>query len=352
RDEKSYIAYLPLKDLSGGVVGMVGLVNREDALADARKRTTTLFTSLIAGGMFFGFIMSLVFSAWLVSPISQLAAGVTRVSEGDLDHKVRIESSDELGKLARAFNQMVRGVKERDHKLRELTESRLSQVEKQVSVGRLAAGVAHEINNPLTAILAMTNLWLRKMPADDAGREDLQMVVNETARCRDIVRSLLDFARESPTDKCLVDINSVVRETAALARKCEPFAGVMLESRLPALPLTVNADPKLLQQVFLNLLINAAEAVEPGGTVRVETDEDSSGGFVQVKVIDNGKGIPKEHINRVFEPFFTTKGTGKGTGLGLSVSAGIVHKHDGAIDIESEEGAGTTVTVLIPHSSG
>jgi signal transduction histidine kinase len=222
-------------------------------------------------------------------------------------------------------------------------------VEKQSSIGRLAAGVAHEINNPLTAILTLTSLWLRKMPLEDPRREDLEMVVSETARCRDIVRSLLDFARELPMDRSLVDINSVVRGTVALARNCDPFAGVSLESRIGAVPMTVNADPKLLQQVLLNLLLNAAEAVEPGGWVRVETDEDSSGGFVQVKIIDNGKGIPKEHINRVFEPFFTTKGTGKGTGLGLSVSAGIVHKHDGTIEIESEEGAGTTVTVLLPR---
>ena len=112
----------------------------------------------------------------------------------------------------------------------------------------------------------------------------------------------------------------------------------------------MNADTKLLQQVFINLLLNAAEATEPGGVLHVETDEDSSGGFIQVKVFDNGKGIPKEHINRVFEPFFTTKGTGKGTGLGLSVSLGIVQKHEGVIEIESEEGKGTTVTVILPRA--
>ncbi len=349
-DDRLYTAYLPLTDPSGTVIGMLGLKGSADAVADVRKRTTTLFTSLIAGGMVFGFVMILLFSAWLVSPISQLAEGVSRVAEGDLDYKVRIDSADELGKLAHAFNQMVRAVKERDLRLREMTESRLTQVEKQVSIGRLAAGVAHEINNPLTAILTLSSLWLKKMPADDPRREGLEIVVTETSRCREIVRSLLDFARERPIEKNVTDIGTVVRESLLLANKYDSMADRKVELRLASVPLLVSVDTKLLQQVFINLLLNAAEATEPGGMVYIETDEDSSGGFIHVKVVDNGKGIPKEHINRVFEPFFTTKGTGKGTGLGLSVSLGIVQKHEGVIEIESEEGMGTTVTVILPRA--
>jgi signal transduction histidine kinase len=125
---------------------------------------------------------------------------------------------------------------------------------------------------------------------------------------------------------------------------------VKVELKMCSFPLTVNADARLLQQVFMNLLLNAAEATARGGSVRVETDEDSSGHFAQVKVVDNGKGIRKEDINRVFEPFFTTKGAGKGTGLGLSVSLGIIQKHDGTVEIESTEGKGTTVTVLLPRA--
>jgi signal transduction histidine kinase len=124
---------------------------------------------------------------------------------------------------------------------------------------------------------------------------------------------------------------------------------VELRPVMSPVPLIVNADAKLLRQVFINLLLNSAEAVDQGGIVRVETDEDSSGGFVQVIIIDNGKGIPKEHLERVFEPFFTTKSAGKGTGLGLSVSLGIVQKHGGTIEIQSEAGKGTTVMVLLPR---
>jgi two-component system NtrC family sensor kinase len=244
---------------------------------------------------------------------------------------------------------MVRAVKERDHKLREMTADRLTQAEKQISIGRLAAGVAHEINNPLTAILSLSSLWLRRMSADDPGREDVQIIVNETSRCREIVRSLLDFARERPIEKSIVDVNPIVRESVLLASKCVQVADVRIEQGISESPLMVNADRKLLQQVFLNVLLNAGEATGPAGVVRVETDEDSSGGFVQIRIIDNGRGIPKEQLNRIFEPFFTTKGIGRGTGLGLSVSLGIIQKHDGTIEIQSREGRGTTVTVLLPR---
>jgi len=350
RNEDFFATYVPLRDPSGRPVAMLGISNSEDAVAEVRKRTILLFSSLIAGGMTFGFIMTFLFSRWLVSPISQLAEGMSRVAEGDLNYKVRIESADDLGRLAAAFNQMVRAVKERDLKLREMTDSRLTQVEKQISIGRLAAGVAHEINNPLTAILSLSSLWLRKMPAADPRREDLEIVVSETSRCREIVRNLLDFARERPMEKRRVDINAIMRETLLLANKYESMTSVRVELKLCDFPLQVNADAKLLQQVFMNLLLNATEATGRGGAVRVETDEDSSGHFAQVKVVDRGKGIAQEHINRVFEPFFTTKEAGKGTGLGLSVSLGIIQKHDGTIEIESAEREGTVVTVLLPRS--
>jgi len=346
-----YAACVPLRDPTGRVVAMLAVGSSEDAVSEVRRRTIVLFSSLIAGGMVFGFIMTFLFSSWLVSPISQLAEGMSRVAEGDLNYKVRIESADELGKLAAAFNQMVRAVKERDLKLREMTESRLTQVEKQVSIGRLAAGVAHEINNPLTAILSLTSLALRKMPAGDPRRDDLEIVVSETSRCREIVRNLLDFARERPMERQRVNVNALLLETLPLAKRYESLAQVKIDLKLCDAPLDVNADAKLLQQVLMNLLLNAGEATEHGGSVLLETDEDSSGHFAQIRVLDRGRGIPKEHINRVFEPFFTTKSAGKGTGLGLSVSLGIVRKHDGTIEIESVEGQGTCVTVLLPRAA-
>ncbi len=341
-------AFLPIRDHRGVAVGMIGLGTRQDVYGEIWRRTSLLFTTIIAGGMGFGFLMAWFFSVHLTRPLSELAAGMARVADGELDLEVRVDSADELGRLSQAFNVMVREVKERDRRLREATSEKLSQVEKQVSVGRLAAGVAHEINNPMTAILSLSMMLRRSLPADDPRRADLDIVVTETQRCRDIVRHLLDFAQERPPEKQVVDVNDVMRETLALTARYDALQQARVEVRLADRPLQVDADPKQIQQVFTNLILNAAEALPPGGTITITSGLDPSGGSVRVEVRDTGRGIPRECLARVFEPFFTTKGRGKGTGLGLSVSLGIVQKHGGSIDIESEPERGTTVRVALP----
>lgn len=347
--EPFYTAYMPLRDWRGAVIGILGIGAREEVYSDMRNQTITLFSALIALGMIFGFVMTYIVSAWLMRPVSELAQGMDRVAHGDLSYKVRIASGDELGRLARAFNVMVRNIKERDIRLRDMTEERLTQVEKQVSIGRLAAGVAHEINNPLTSVLSLSMLLRDEVAGDDPRRRDLAIIVEETTRCRDIVRSLLDFARERPPEKRVIDVNQVIRDTLTLALRYEGVERLQIVEVLADEPLLVNGDPRQLQQVFTNIVTNAAEASEPDAMFTIVTDEDSSGGFVQVQFIDTGKGIPKADVARVFEPFFTTKGARKGTGLGLSVSLGIVRRHGGTIEIDSEEGQGTTVTVQLPR---
>ncbi len=229
-----------------------------------------------------------------------------------------------------------------------MTEERLSRVEKQVSIGRLAAGVAHEINNTLTAILSLSSLMLKHLPENDPRLEDLKIIVEETRRCKNIVKSLLDFARERPMEKEIIDLNEIVRNSLLFTEKYESMDRITTGLNLLDKPLNVFVDPKQIQQVIVNLILNAAEACEKGGKIEIVTEEDSSSSFAHVVVKDNGKGIPKEHMDRIFEPFFTTKGSGKGTGLGLSVSLGIIRKHDGTIEVESIEGSGTTVTVVLP----
>jgi two-component system NtrC family sensor kinase len=347
--ESFYTAYRPLRDWRGTVIGILGLGAREEAYVDMRNQTLTLFSALIAVGMIFGFVMTYLVSSWLIRPVSELAQGMDRVARGDVDHKVRIASGDELGRLARAFNLMVRTIKERDIRLREMTQERLTQVEKQVSIGRLAAGVAHEINNPLTSVLSLSMLLRDETAGDDSRRQDLNIIVEETTRCRDIVRSLLDFARERPPEKRVIDVHQVLRDTLTLASRYEGVERLQIIEAFSEERLLVNVDARQLQQVFTNIVTNAAEASEPDSTFTIVTDEDSSGGFVHVQFIDTGKGIPKADLARVFEPFFTTKGARKGTGLGLSVSLGILQRHGGTIEIDSEEGAGTTVTVLLPR---
>jgi two-component system NtrC family sensor kinase len=352
-------AYRPLLDHTGRAIGMLGIGTKVAEYRHAQSRTSWLFSSLIAAGMLFGFGMTWAFSRWLVRPIAQLAEGMRRVAEGELDYKVRIEAADELGTAARAFNQMVKAVKEREWKLQEMTQDRLSEVEKQISIGRLAAGVAHEINNPLTAILSLSKLMLRHTPEADRRHEDLEIIVAETTRCREIVGGLLDFARERPASMRVVDLNLVIADTVALTKKYDALQHHEIRVDSHIQPLLVVADPKQLQQVFTNLVLNAAEALREmpdagaGGHIRVVLDEDSSGGFAQVQVRDNGPGIPAELQQRIFEPFFTTKGKSRGTGLGLSVSLGIARKHNGSIQVDSQPNLGTCFTVLLPlHREG
>jgi len=349
-DRNYFAAYTPLRDSEQRIIGMLGIGTDERAYQEVRSRTISLFACLIAAGMLFGFAITYLFAGWLMRPIAQLAVGMNRVAGGDLDYKLRLHSADELGKVAHAFNLMVKAVKQRDMKLREITEARLSQVEKEVSIGRLAAGVAHEINNPLTAVLSLSGLMLRHLPEQDERAEDLDIIVKETTRCREIVRGLLDFARESPTELQVIDVNQVLETTLSLAKKLERMETVAWTVELSSTPLYVDGDAKQLQQVFTNIIINAAEAAGEKGRVWIHTDEDSSGGFVVIEVEDSGSGIPDEYRTRVFEPFFTTKGVGKGTGLGLSVSLGIVQKHHGEIELESREGLGTKVTVMLPRA--
>ncbi|MCX7959882.1 MAG: HAMP domain-containing protein, partial [Deltaproteobacteria bacterium] len=285
-DTTFFAAYSPLLDFNGDVIGMLGIGTPEEVYGDVRERTSRLFAGLIAAGMLFGFLMTFLFSLWLVKPVERLADAMDRVAQGDYSYKVRIESVNEIVRLSKSFNTMLKAIKERDLKLQEMTEERLSRVEKQVSIGRLAAGVAHEINNPLTAILSLSSLMLKHLPPDDPRADDLKIIVEETTRCKNIVKSLLDFARERPMEKEIVDLNEVVKNSLHLTEKYESMDSISTELRLSEKPLYVFIDPKQIQQVLVNLILNAAEACDKNGRIEIVTDEDSSSGFAHVVVSD------------------------------------------------------------------
>lgn len=226
----------------------------------------------------------------------------------------------------------------------------LVQSARLASTGQLAAGVAHEINNPLTGVLTFAHLLRQKPNMDEQDRHDLGLIISETTRVAEIVRSLLDFARERPVIKQPICVNEVVERTMLLVRNQEPFGRIEIEER-PQRPLPlVDGDMSQLQQVLLNLSLNACEAMPDGGRLTITTRSDD--GSVLVEVADSGVGIKQEHIAKVFEPFFSTKPPGKGTGLGLSVSYGIVQQHGGTLTVESREGAGSTFTISLPALRG
>ncbi len=303
----------------------------------------------------------------LVRPIEQLAFGVQRVTEGDLREQVPVLGSGEIAALSQSFNDMEAAlldvrqqrlallnsleqqVQERTDALRK-AQQRLIQGEKLSSLGRLAASIAHEINNPLAGILTYAKLLVRTLeeaPPDDAARAkivgQLKLVERETQRCTAIVRNLLDFARERPLKITEVDVNTVVGEALFLINNQVTLQNIHLVHDVGG-PTTIQADFGQIRQALVNILINACDAMPNGGTLDLRSRR--LNGDVEIVVRDTGRGISPEHLKKVLEPFFTTKE--KGTGLGLSVVYGIIERHGGALKIDSTPGEGTTVTITLP----
>jgi len=222
----------------------------------------------------------------------------------------------------------------------------MMQQQKLASVGRLAAGVAHEINNPMTTILTTAMLLQEDLDPDDPAYQELKTISDETLRCRKIVTSLLDFARQSKPIKKACDINKIIAETVTLTRKQAAFEDITIVTDLSEeLPL-VNVDKDQIQQAFINLSLNAIEAIGNGGKIIFTTRLSPGRDAVEIVVSDTGRGIPQEHLNTIFEPFFTTKETG--TGLGMAITYGLIKQHGGTIEVESKVGKGTRFTVRLP----
>jgi signal transduction histidine kinase len=290
-------------------------------------------------------VVGLWWSRLITRSIEGLSAATRVVAKGDFDIRLAHGSGDEIGSLAESFNQMASELKVRDRALKQ-AQAALIQSEKMAAFGQLGAGIAHEVKNPLAGILGYAQLALRKVGKEDSTHQHLQIIEKETRRCKTIIENLLRFARQEPTEHALVDLNRVVEEGIAIVDHQLTIHRVTIEKRLSPVPV-IMGDGNQLQQVLMNLLINAQQAMEPdGGTVRVTTGV--CDGVVEMRVSDTGPGITPEVRSKIFEPFFTTKPAGKGTGLGLSVSYGIVRDHRGEIRIEDEPGQGATFVVTFP----
>ena len=225
-------------------------------------------------------------------------------------------------------------------------QKRMMDQQKLASIGQLAAGVAHEINNPLTTILTSAMVAQEDMDAEDPHYEEFETIANETLRCRKIVTSLLDFARQSKPAKKRNDINAIVRECIALVTKPAALRDVAVESNLfDKLPLLIVDHHQILQSL-INLVLNAIEASVPGGKISLTTSYLPEKAAIEIRVKDTGKGISKKDLGNIFDPFFTTKESG--TGLGLAITHGFVHQNAGTIEAESQKGAGTTFTIRLP----
>jgi 3-dehydroquinate dehydratase type I len=225
---------------------------------------------------------------------------------------------------------------------------RLQQADKLASIGQLASGIAHEINNPLSLILGYTQLLLRDEKEDSERGKDLRIIEKHARACKTIVRDLLSFARGTPSKKGSAQLHTCIQEVLGVVQHQFELDGVKIQTSLdPAVP-PMRLDDARIKQVFMNLIMNAKQAIRDKGMIHVFTQYDRPGGTVTLRVRDTGCGIQPEHLSRIFDPFFTTKGTGEGTGLGLSVSYGIVKDHGGEITVESEPGVGSTFSMALP----
>jgi two-component system NtrC family sensor kinase len=245
----------------------------------------------------------------------------------------------ELGALAREFNKMQEKILS--------GQKQLIMIEKLASIGKLAASVAHEINNPMTGILTFAEDLIETSQKDDPRLPDLKLIRDEAMRCRQIVGQLLDFSRQDKPILRPVDINEVLSKTIRFISKQVLFRNVALETNYQENLPMVAADPIQLQQVFLDILVNAAEAMPEGGQVSITSETIAETEEVAVAVKDTGQGIPQENLDKIFEPFFSTKG-GETLGIGLAVSWGIIHNHGGGLAVDSKLGEGTTFRIVLP----
>jgi two-component system NtrC family sensor kinase len=354
----------PLRNSSHEVVGALYVAILEAPFLAARTEVMLTFLIVCLVGLLVVFALTYVLTRTMIHPLEEMVAATKRIAGGDLDVTVNVASRDEVGELAVSFNNMLASLKTMNSELQqwahtleekvrdrtaELVEvqARMAQSEKLASIGRLAAGVAHGINNPLGGILSLTMLALEDLGSDHPLRGDLDLIVKQTLRCREIVKGLLDFSRQSETRAARTDVNPVIDNTLALLERQAIFHNIRTERHLTEGLPPVFIDPGQLQEVVINLMLNAVDAMEENGELTVATAATGAGSGVVIRISDTGKGIAPEAMPFIFEPFFTTKKVGQGTGLGLAIVHGVVTRAGGKVEVTSVPGA-TTFTIRLP----
>lgn len=347
--------YEAITDLDGRPVGMLYVGVLEKPYAGVRNKAIVLFAALSVLGMSVAIGLGYFLEWKIVAPLARLSEAAAEVSKGNLHPDLGPVEKGEIGVVQRAFATMLEAIRDRETRQRRETENKLVMAQKLSSIGRLAAGVAHEVNNPLTGVLTCGHLLLQRDDLDDEMREMLKVIVDATERVRRIVKSLLDFSRQTSLSVESMDINRVVLDTLPLVENQAAIKGVALRFEpgegIPLVPM----DVQQVKSVLLNLLINALDATDAGGAITVSSRvalsmsrEGTKRLGVELSVKDTGCGVPPENLEKIFEPFFSTKEVGKGTGLGLAVAYGIVSRHGGVIRVQSQVGKGTEFTIWLP----
>lgn len=361
-------AHPPEQKILGVLDTNLSLQKADAGLAQSTRRMLA-YTGI--GILVVAFLTGLFIWQYLGKPVREIRSGTERLTAGELGYQIKVHSEDELGELAMSFNSMslqlekaneeitawARTLEDRvDEKTAELkrVHEHMLHTEKLTSLGKLAAVVAHEINNPLSGILTYAKLlkkWLERTTVEERRKtemvECLKLIESESKRCGELVKSLLTFSRNAPLNIQRSNVNAVVERCVRLVKPNAEISGVEIQCALdPGLPL-VQCDPAQIEQVLLALVMNAFDAMPRGGNLWLRTSFDAESNTAALEVRDDGTGIPDELLPHMFEPFFTTKGS-KGVGLGLAISRNIVDRHNGKIEVQSKPGQGTTFTISIP----
>jgi two-component system NtrC family sensor kinase len=358
-------AYEPIKNIEGDIIGILYVGMLEQPYIDLRNKVMATFAGMAILSVILLLVILFFIISSIIHPLQQMVNATKKIADGKLNHKVDVKYRDEVGQLGHSFNMMTENlkkaneklvqwgntlekrVKERTHELQDMQDS-LVRSEKLASLGKMAAGVAHEINNPLTSILINTHLVLEKLEKNSASRENLNLIADETSRCSEIVKGLLEFSHQNPPEKKFADVNDIINLSIDVLKNQVTFQNIKIKKRLDTDLPQIQIDSDKIKQVFLNLMLNAAEAMPDGGSLVIISRLSEKKKNIEIELTDSGLGIAKENINKLFDPFFTTK-TG-GTGLGLAVSYGIIEQHKGKIEVKSQEGRGSSFIIKLPIS--
>jgi two-component system NtrC family sensor kinase len=341
-------AHEPIKNVYGEIIGILYVGILEEKLTDMRKRSIALFLGITIAGMIVALIISFFLAKGILEPVKRLVDASHRWAKGELEYRVKHMPKDEMGDLGETFNLMASSLKDRDERLKEYTEQRIMKSERLAILGQLAAGVAHEINNPLGAVIMYIHLGLEDLETKDLLRKNMENAVREASRCKNIVKGLLDFAHQTNPSLEELDVNDILERTLSMVENQASFQNIKITRVISSSLPKIMIDASQMQQVFTNLIINAAGAMEGRGKLSIATRENPEDESIEIEFSDTGYGISKENLERLFDPFFTTKEVGRGTGLGLAISYGIITKHNGNIEVKSELGKGSTFIIRLP----
>ena len=349
-------AYEPIRNIKGKVVGILYVGILEKKFVDLKRRTLLIFLGITVAGVFMSLAIAYLLADRIINPIKHLISASNQIAKGNLEVRVKCNSKDELGELGETFNFMASSLQERDKKLKEYAEQEMMRSEKLATLGQLAAGVAHEINNPLAVILGRAEFIGSEIEnnANPLTLKSIKTIEQEAERAASTIKKFLSFARPSEPKFELTDINNLLEHSLTLASHQALIDKITVVKELDITIPKILLDLQQIQQVFINIILNAFQsmlggATSNGGKLLITTGlkrGTTSNGVIEIKFADTGCGIAKESIGKIFDPFFTTKKAG--TGLGLAISKSIIEKHNGSISVESELNKGTIVTIELP----